>query len=415
MLKYCDKNNNIKIYEKIIDDECKILYYKNDFLYSFLYPDNPMKDSFNLCASCMGLLNHAEKVLIMGFGIGAMACQILAINPQAKIIAVDLDEEVFPLASKFGKLCDDNIDYVCMDAYEYVMNCDDLFDLVVCDVYADGLLPNQFIQEDFLLKIRKILTENGILVFDTNMRANLLLSDATKLDNPEKIIYKKLYSAQFPKIYKNDFGYGGWIYCFVKPIERDTILELLHSLIEKISNKYIHMIACVITIYLREITKYEYGQNLEVKVLGSPCNSNSKNITIAYREFLLKALMKINRLDNNCTSNISCDNIYINVKKISLNYIKRAIKKDGIQHVIKNTHRCNDEAYFAELDLLFLNEEKYDFSHLIQYIMLPHIDICNNVSKYRSNFVRMLFALGKYAKDCVDDFDLQILENKLIN
>ncbi|MBN3036615.1 MAG: methyltransferase domain-containing protein [Bacteroidales bacterium] len=127
-----------------------------------------------------------RDVLILGYGAGSVA-SILR-NEQGctgRITGVEMDREVVRLAGKYfpsGVAAADRI--VVADAYNFMDQNRELFDLIVIDLYVDDRVPPVFEGRDFLEHIRRGLLPEGHAVFNKAMpktggerEANTLLAN----------------------------------------------------------------------------------------------------------------------------------------------------------------------------------------------------------------------------------------------
>jgi spermidine synthase len=97
-------------------------------------------------------------------------CHITAIEKDPLII--DAGRKYFN-TSRFR-----NLDIQMTDAFDYVINCKEKFDMVAFDIYIDNEIPSGFETREFLMALKKLIKQNGYLVFNKNlapisMRKNL--------------------------------------------------------------------------------------------------------------------------------------------------------------------------------------------------------------------------------------------------
>ncbi|MDZ4844607.1 MAG: methyltransferase domain-containing protein [Chitinophagales bacterium] len=106
-----------------------------------------------------------RNALILGYGLGSIP---LLLHKKHKVhprfTAVELDKEVIRLAEKYGYL-PVNVAMVQEDAYGYVLNSIQQFDLINADLYVDDVTPSQFEKEEFLLALKNLVAPGGLLLF----------------------------------------------------------------------------------------------------------------------------------------------------------------------------------------------------------------------------------------------------------
>jgi len=135
-----------------------------------------------------------KNVLVLGLGLGSIP-MMLEKNFEKKYhyTAVEIDESVIYLASKYAlpKL-ESKIEMICADAFAYVMQCEQQFDMVCMDVFLDDIVPEAFEDILFLEKLKQLVHPNGILLFNRISNHRL---DATNAE----VFYKEKFKQVFPE------------------------------------------------------------------------------------------------------------------------------------------------------------------------------------------------------------------------
>lgn len=111
---------------------------------------------------------NAKKVLLLGFGLGSIPYMLEKMFHQKyHYTAVEIDEAVVYLASKYTlKHMESPVEMICTDATFFVEQCTDRFDMICMDIFLDAEVPVQFEKVSFLEKLRDLLTEDGILMYN---------------------------------------------------------------------------------------------------------------------------------------------------------------------------------------------------------------------------------------------------------
>ena len=113
-----------------------------------------------------------EKVFIAGGGEGATAREVLRHNTVKQVTMVDLDQEVVEICQKYlpghhqGAFEDSRLNLKFDDAFEYLQNIEEQFDVIVLDL-SDPMDngPSYLLYTlDFYMMIRERLTPHGLLV-----------------------------------------------------------------------------------------------------------------------------------------------------------------------------------------------------------------------------------------------------------
>ncbi|HXH19233.1 MAG TPA: hypothetical protein VNJ07_09140, partial [Chitinophagales bacterium] len=68
------------------------------------------------------------------------------------------------LSKQYGYL-PPRLTMVHKDAYHYVLNCMQKFDLIHADLYVDDTTPPQFEKEEFLIALKGLLAPRGLLLY----------------------------------------------------------------------------------------------------------------------------------------------------------------------------------------------------------------------------------------------------------
>ena len=137
---------------------------------------------------------NIENVLILGFGLGSIPFMLENKYQQNyHYTAIEIDEAVLYFANKYvTQYLKSPIEMIQTDAFAYVMQSNQQFDLVCMDVFIDDEIPTQFESIDFLEGLKKQLSPNGILLLN---RLYLTASDKKKTDT----FFKNDFLQVFPE------------------------------------------------------------------------------------------------------------------------------------------------------------------------------------------------------------------------
>jgi spermidine synthase len=113
-----------------------------------------------------------EKALIIGLGCGDCAFRIHKHYPKAKMVGVEIDAQIIDAAECYFNLAilknlkvaiDDGISYT-----DKLLNRKKktTFDLIVVDVYLGRDIPSPFKQKAFFKKLKKLLTHQGVVIYN---------------------------------------------------------------------------------------------------------------------------------------------------------------------------------------------------------------------------------------------------------
>ncbi len=121
--------------------------------------------------------SNTTHVLILGLGLGS-AIKILE-NKFKNIIfdftAVELEailiqwfKDLYP---------SDNVNCIHANALEFVQNTTLQFDLIVSDLFVENKVPIEFLQENYLLQLKRLCRPNAQLVINTQLNTEINQSD----------------------------------------------------------------------------------------------------------------------------------------------------------------------------------------------------------------------------------------------
>lgn len=110
------------------------------------------------------LKRKPQSALILGMGGGILATELSKKN--IKVTAVELDARVAEVARNYFGL-DKNVHVILDDARHALYRLDQKYDLVVLDLFHGETAPPHVFSLESFLKIRSLLTENGIIFINT--------------------------------------------------------------------------------------------------------------------------------------------------------------------------------------------------------------------------------------------------------
>lgn len=148
-----------------------------------------------ICAA--SLLNETglpKNLLMLGLGGGTAVRQLKRLIPNLAVTAVELDSKMISLARKFMHLDKLGIDIHAGDAYTWLKQNKQEFDVIVDDVYGSGELdvmrPTAYTGE-MAVALKRSLTPDGIFV------ANLVTGTGHR---KMQGIFRNFFRANFPVV-----------------------------------------------------------------------------------------------------------------------------------------------------------------------------------------------------------------------
>ena len=135
---------------------------------------------------------NIERVLVLGLGLASVP-QMLEqrFDKDFEYYAVEIDPEIIRLANKYI-LSDlkSPIQIFEMDAEIFVEISDEMFDMIIIDIFDNNVVPEKFESKEFLQKTAQLLSDEGIVLFN-----RLNINDKTyqkTMDYNEKV-FKEIF------------------------------------------------------------------------------------------------------------------------------------------------------------------------------------------------------------------------------
>ncbi|MBI3235308.1 MAG: fused MFS/spermidine synthase, partial [Bacteroidetes bacterium] len=104
-----------------------------------------------------------SNILLLGMGAGSVI-ELLRTDfgQKNKITAIEIDEEIISLARQHFNLNSyQQLEVIHADAYDFVLNNTEIYDLIIIDLYIDLEVPTKFETEDFVKLLMKITSKGS--------------------------------------------------------------------------------------------------------------------------------------------------------------------------------------------------------------------------------------------------------------
>jgi spermidine synthase len=134
-------------------------------------------------------INTFKNSLLLGVA-GGCVIKILQkeYNYKGKITGIELDSEIIKIANTYFKLNEfPNLQIIENDANDFVKNINEVYDLIVIDIFQDNIMPDFLFSEDFIKNLKRILTQNGVILFNSIV---ILSHEFERNSNFEKNVQK---------------------------------------------------------------------------------------------------------------------------------------------------------------------------------------------------------------------------------
>lgn len=112
--------------------------------------------------------SSGTKVLLLGFGMGSIPYMLEKVfMKNYRFTGVEIDPMIIYLASKYVlPELSSEISIIETDAATFVEQNEELFDIICIDIFIDDNIPPYFLTESFLIKVKEIIKESGVILFN---------------------------------------------------------------------------------------------------------------------------------------------------------------------------------------------------------------------------------------------------------
>jgi precorrin-6B methylase 2 len=136
-------------------------------------------------------VNKFQNILLLGLGGGNVVKTLhQKFNYKNSITAIEIDPVIIQVAEdEFGITQTDNLNIICTDAYDFVMNSKMDFDFIIVDLFLDDTIPEKFFTNEFW---NRLIGANQLLFNASLHKKNehLLRNIIDLLENNDFIINK---------------------------------------------------------------------------------------------------------------------------------------------------------------------------------------------------------------------------------
>lgn len=171
--------NDIKV---VREGSVITLYSPSNVRQSAIDTDNPESFCLEFLHNVfvgLALIPNPESILVMGLGGGVIPMILERINRRCNIDVVEIDPEMTKVAKQYFNFNKTSrMRLFIDDAFTFVKNARNNYDIIIMDVYIGSELPQECATPEFFLEARKCLSHDGIFI------SNLMTSD--------KLYYEKM-------------------------------------------------------------------------------------------------------------------------------------------------------------------------------------------------------------------------------
>lgn len=113
-------------------------------------------------------LDHPPKrMLMLGMGAGSIGTYFQQRYPESELTIVDIEPMMFDMAEDyFFFKPNEHTHYIVSDAYEFLKEYENSFDLILCDIFGMKSMPEVMLSPTFYHALKLALTEQGRCVMN---------------------------------------------------------------------------------------------------------------------------------------------------------------------------------------------------------------------------------------------------------
>lgn len=227
---------NIKILRSQDKDGEETLSYmpSRNYIHTNVYPARPLKEQFTTLHLSLGYARRAKNYLVLGTALGGVVASVVAMDPEARVTAVEIDPAMDGIARRFvPTLNHPHVNLVTADARVFLKETSQTFDYIIVDVFAGQQIPAHCASQEFFALVRARLTADGVAVLNTNLWDFQI---GTGLEPKPFVsvhhVHSALLHAGFASLFHNDFLEHGEVYAFNQPTDLATLRGLLGGVIQ---------------------------------------------------------------------------------------------------------------------------------------------------------------------------------------
>ncbi|MDX1917011.1 MAG: fused MFS/spermidine synthase, partial [Rickettsiaceae bacterium] len=168
-------NKTIWIYDQN-DQRC--LTFQNPYFtknkQTCIYRDSlhkPVFKYFKMILSGLYIQSEPKKALVLGLGGGGIVHSLKFLFPDLHIDIVELDSAIIKISKEYFYIQEsDKLKLYNQNALDYATyaNRQKLqYDFIISDTFDEKYIPKELLTENYILKLKSLLTEKGVLVVNT--------------------------------------------------------------------------------------------------------------------------------------------------------------------------------------------------------------------------------------------------------
>jgi spermidine synthase len=154
-----------------------------------------------------------QQVLVLGLGLGSIPWLLEKnFHKLYDYTFVEIDQKIVNLAKRYtlSELTAPHT-IICEDALAYIKNCEQLFDMIIVDLFIDNTVPSVFETLDFVQNLNNCLRPKGLVMYNR-------LADTPELLQTTTVFYEQNFKQVFPEAVALELGSNRMLISNYQPI-----------------------------------------------------------------------------------------------------------------------------------------------------------------------------------------------------
>ncbi len=114
-------------------------------------------------------IKKMNKILVLGVAGGSVIKTLIdEIHYKGTITGIEIDNEIITIANSYFKLNQiPSLTLLNTDAFEFVLQAKEKYDLIIVDIFQDTKMPSFLFENFFTQRLCALLQEKGCILFNT--------------------------------------------------------------------------------------------------------------------------------------------------------------------------------------------------------------------------------------------------------
>ena len=164
------------------------LRFGNSIRQSSINKEKPFKLKTKYTRDMAKVFDHyrdiPKSILVLGLGAGTIPSYLYRRFPKTKIYVIEILPELKEIASNYFSMPrNERLEIIIGDAYDYIKETQIQFDLIFMDVFSKNAIPKKFCTEEFYTGLKRLISANGYVAFNTWIDPSSYSNYIKKLQN----------------------------------------------------------------------------------------------------------------------------------------------------------------------------------------------------------------------------------------